>query len=181
MSDQTADAYPNRGFLQVKQIRAIQDETGTKIDIDDDGTVFVAAIDQVSGAEAVARIEALTEEATMGKIYTGKVVRVVDFGAFVEILPGTDGLVPISQLADYRVPSVEDVVQLGDEIMVIVTDIDSDGKIRLSRLAVLEGWSLEEARKNDTRLSNPRRGGGGGRRDGGNRGRRDGGGKNRRR
>ena len=169
-----------------KFIRAIQEETNTKIDIDDDGTVFVAAIDQLSGAEAIARIEALTEEATMGRIYTGKVVRVVDFGAFVEILPGTDGLVPISQLADYRVPSVEDVVQLGDEIMVMVTDIDSDGKIRLSRLAVLEGWSLEEARKQDPRLSSPRRGGGGGgRRDGGNRGRRDrdrdGGGRNRRR
>ncbi len=164
-----------------KIIRAIQEETGTKIDIDDDGTVYVAAIDQLSGAEAIARIEALTEEATMGRIYTGKVVRVVDFGAFVEILPGTDGLVPISQLADYRVPSVEDVVQLGDEIMVMVTDIDSDGKIRLSRLAVLEGWSLEEARKQDPRLSSPRRGGGG-RRDGGNRGRRDsGGGRNRRR
>jgi polyribonucleotide nucleotidyltransferase len=167
-----------------KIIRAIQEETGTKIDIDDDGTVYVAAIDQLSGAEAIARIEALTEEATMGRIYTGKVVRVVDFGAFVEILPGTDGLVPISQLADYRVPTVEDVVQLGDEIMVMVTDIDSDGKIRLSRLAVLEGWSLEEARKQDPRLSSPRRGGGG-RRDGGNRGRRDrdrdGGGRNRRR
>jgi len=164
-----------------KIIRAIQEETGTKIDIDDDGTVYVAAIDQLSGAEAIARIEALTEEATMGRIYTGKVVRVVDFGAFVEILPGTDGLVPISQLADYRVPSVEDVVQLGDEIMVMVTDIDSDGKIRLSRLAVLEGWSLEEGRKQDPRLSSPRRGGGG-RRDGGNRGRRDsGGGRNRRR
>jgi polyribonucleotide nucleotidyltransferase len=197
--DKFSDYAPSINTLQIdpekigkiigpggKIIRAIQEETGTKIDIDDDGTVFVAAIDQISGNEAIARIEALTEEATMGRIYTGKVVRVVDFGAFVEILPGTDGLVPISQLADYRVPSVEDVVQLGDEIMVMVTDIDSDGKIRLSRLAVLEGWSLEEARKQDPRLSKPRRGGGGGgRRDGGNRGRRDrdrdGGGRNRRR
>jgi len=142
-----------------KVIRAIQDETGAKIDIDDDGTVYVAAIDQLSGQEAIARIEAITEEAEAGRIYTGKVVRIADFGAFVEILPGTDGLVPISQLADYHVPSVGDVVQLGDEIMVMVTNIDHDGKIRLSRLAVLEGWSLEEARQNDRRPD--RRSGGG--------------------
>jgi polyribonucleotide nucleotidyltransferase len=152
-----------------KVIRAIQEETGAKIDITDDGTVFIAAVDQLAGAEALARIEALTEEAQLGKIYTGKVVRTADFGAFVEIFPGTDGLVPISQLADYRVPSVEDVVQMGDEIMVMVTNIDSDGKIRLSRLAVLEGWSLEEARQNDRRPS----GGGGQRRGGGGGGGRD--------
>ena len=168
-----------------KMIRAIQEETGTKIDIDDDGMVYVAALDQISGAEAMARIEALTEEATLGKIYTGKVVRIADFGAFVEILPGTDGLVPISQLADYRVPSVEDVVQLGDEIMVMVTNIDNDGKIRLSRLAVLEGWSLEEARQMDRRPSGggQRRGGGGGRDrrgGGGDRNRRNDGGNRRR-
>jgi polyribonucleotide nucleotidyltransferase len=164
-----------------KIIRAIQDETGAKIDIDDDGTVYVAATDQISGAEAIARIEALTEEAIPGKIYTGKVVRTADFGAFVEILPGTDGLVPISQLADYRVPSVEDVVQLGDEIMVMVTNIDNEGKIRLSRLAVLEGWTLEEARQNDRRPSGGQRRGGG-RSGGGNRNRRnDGGNRDRRR
>ncbi len=151
-----------------KVIRAIQDETGAKIDIDDDGTVYVAAADQLSGQEAIARIEALTEDAEAGRIYTGKVVRIADFGAFVEILPGIDGLVPISQLADYRVPSVEDVVQLGDEIMVMVTNIDNDGKIRLSRLAVLEGWSLDEARQNDRR---PERRSGGGNRDQRGRGR----------
>jgi polyribonucleotide nucleotidyltransferase len=145
-----------------KMIRAIQEETGAKIDIDDDGTVYIAAANQEAGAQAAARIEALTEEATLGKIYIGKVVRIADFGAFVEILPDVDGLVPISQLADYRVPSVKDVVQLGDEIMVMVTDIDNEGKIRLSRAAVLEGWSLEEARQRD------RRPGGGGDRRGGN-------------
>jgi len=150
-----------------KVIRAIQDELDVKIDIDDDGTVFIAASNRVAGEEARARIEALTEEAELGRIYTGKVVRTATFGAFVEILPGVDGLVPISQLADYRVPSVEDVVQLGDEIMVMVTNIDTDGKIRLSRQAVLEGWSLEEARANDKRPS----GGGGGR--GGDRRRND--------
>ncbi|MCB0180059.1 MAG: polyribonucleotide nucleotidyltransferase [Anaerolineae bacterium] len=151
-----------------KTIRAIQDETGAKIDIDDDGTVFIAANDQESSAQALALVKSFTEQAELGKIYTGKVVRTVDFGAFVEILPDTDGLVPISQLADYRVPTVEDVVQVGDEIMVMVTDIDDAGKIRLSRQAVLEGWSLEEARQNDKRVS-------GGGRSGGNRGGRGGG------
>jgi polyribonucleotide nucleotidyltransferase len=162
-----------------KVIRAIQDETGVQIDIDDDGTVFIAASNQEASSQAIARIEALTEEAEPGKIYTGKVVRITNFGAFVEILPGTDGLVPISQLADYRVPSVEDVVQLGDEIMVMVTNIDSEGKIRLSRQAVLEGWTLEHARSMDRRPSS--RGGGNRRRGGGNRDRRGGGGKPRHR
>ncbi|HXV99335.1 MAG TPA: polyribonucleotide nucleotidyltransferase, partial [Anaerolineae bacterium] len=165
-----------------KMIRAIQDETGAKIDIDDDGTVYIAAANQEASAQARARIESITEEAEIGKIYTGKVVRIADFGAFVEILPDVDGLVPISQLADYRVPSVEDVVQLGDEIMVMVTNIDSVGKIRLSRQAVLEGWTVEEARERDRRPSD--RPGGGGNRDrdrrggggGGNRDRRGGGG-----
>lgn len=142
-----------------KTIRAIQEETGASIDIDDDGVVFISAVNQESVAQALAQVRAITEEAELGKIYTGKVVRTTNFGAFVEILPGTDGLVPISQLADYHVPSVEDVVQLGDEIMVMVTDIDSDGKIRLSRQAVLAGWDLEEARQNDRRPSGPRRGG----------------------
>jgi polyribonucleotide nucleotidyltransferase len=146
-----------------KMIRAIQEETGAKIDIDDDGTVYIAAANQEASGQARARIEAITEEAEIGKIYTGKVVRIADFGAFVEILPDVDGLVPISQLADYRVPSVEDVVQLGDEIMVMVTNIDSAGKIRLSRQAVLEGWTVEEARERDRRPSD--RPGGGGNRD----------------
>ena len=158
-----------------KTIRSIQEDSGAKIDIDDDGTVFIAAADQEGGNMALERIKAMTEDAEEGKIYTGKVVRIADFGAFVEILPDRDGLVPISQLADYRVPSVADVVQLGDEIMVMVTNIDTDGKIRLSRQAVLEGWTLEEAKEKDQR---PKRGGnrGGGRRNdrrgGGNRGRR---------
>lgn len=160
-----------------KMIRAIQEATGAKIDIDDDGTVYIAAASQDASEQAVGQIEALVEEAALGKIYTGKVVRIADFGAFVEILPNVDGLVPISQLADYRVPSVEDVVQLGDEIMVMVTDIDSEGKIRLSRQAVLEGWSLDEARERDRRPSRSgggrggeRRGGGGDRRGGDRRG-----------
>jgi len=94
-------------------------------------------------------IEALIEDAELGHIYTGRVVRITEFGAFVEILPGTDGLVHISQLADYRVNSVKDVAEVGDEIMVMVTGISPEGKIRLSRRAVLEGWTLEQAQAAD--------------------------------
>jgi polyribonucleotide nucleotidyltransferase len=86
------------------------------------------------------------------------VVRTTEFGAFVEILPGTDGMVHISQLADFHAPRVEDVVQVGDEIMVMVTDISPEGKIRLSRQAVLEGWTLEQAKQNDRPASGGRRG-----------------------
>ncbi len=134
-----------------KTIRKIVEETGAKIDVEDDGTVFIASTDGAASEKAVAMIKGLTEEAEVGKIYTGRVVRVTDFGAFVEILPGKDGLVHISQLADYRVPSVEDVVHVGDEIMVMVIDIDAEDKIRLSRRAVLEGWTPEKARAMDRR------------------------------
>jgi polyribonucleotide nucleotidyltransferase len=145
-----------------KTIRAIQDECDVKIDIEDDGTVYIAAVAGPAAEKALARIEALIEEAELGEIYTGKVVRTTNFGAFVEILPGTDGMVHISQLADFKVPTVEDVVKVGDEIMVMVTNIGPDGKIRLSRQAVLEGWTLEEAQQHDQ----PRRGGSSGGRGG---------------
>jgi polyribonucleotide nucleotidyltransferase len=138
-------------------IRAIQEETGAKIDIDEDGTVFIATADGESARRAREKIEGLTETAVIGRIYTGKVVRVTDFGAFVEILPNMDGMVHISQLDSQRVEKVEDVVRVGDEITVMVTDIDSAGKIRLSRQAVLEGWTAEEAAERDR----PRSGGGG--------------------
>jgi polyribonucleotide nucleotidyltransferase len=132
-----------------KVIRKIQEEYDVKVDIEEDGTVFIAATDQMASESAVREIESLTEEVQIGKIYTGRVVRTEPYGAFVEILPGVDGMVHISQLADYRAPSVEDVVKVGDEIMVMVVDIDSTGKIRLSRQAVLEGWSPDEARERD--------------------------------
>jgi polyribonucleotide nucleotidyltransferase len=136
-----------------KTIRKIIEDTGVKIDVEDDGTVYIASTDGASSQKAVQIIEGLTEEAEVGKIYTGRVVRTTDYGAFVEILPGKDGMVHISQLADYRVPSVEDIVRVGDEIMVMVIDIDKDGKIKLSRQAVLEGWTAEEAREHDRKPS----------------------------
>jgi polyribonucleotide nucleotidyltransferase len=115
--------------------------------------VLVAAVDGESAAAAIRRIEALTAVPELGRIYTGKVVRITDFGAFVEFMPGQDGLVHISQLADYRVEKVEDVVKEGDEIMVMVIDIAGSGRVQLSRQAGLEGWSLEEARQNDRKLA----------------------------
>jgi polyribonucleotide nucleotidyltransferase len=136
-----------------KMVRALQEEYDVKIDIEDDGSIFIAAPEGTKIQGALAQIEALTEEATIGKIYTGRVVRTENYGAFVEILPGVDGMVHISQLADYRVPSVEEVVRVGDEIMVMVIDIDPTGKIKLSRQAVLEGWTAEEARERDRRPS----------------------------
>jgi polyribonucleotide nucleotidyltransferase len=132
-----------------KNIRALQEETGTKIDIDDDGTVYIAATNSEAEAAARERIEGLTETAQVGRIYTGKVVRIADFGAFVQILPGVDGMVHISQLDSERVEKVEDVVSMGEEITVMVTAIDENGKIRLSRQAVLEGWTVEEALEHD--------------------------------
>ncbi|NOZ05807.1 MAG: polyribonucleotide nucleotidyltransferase [Chloroflexi bacterium] len=132
-----------------KMVRSIQEQTGVKIDIGDEGVVYIASADGPSALEAQKMVEALVEVPEIGKVYTGKVVRVTAFGAFVEIIPGTDGLVHISQLADFRVNRVEDVAREGDELTVMVIDISPDGKIKLSRQAILEGWTAEEARKRD--------------------------------
>ncbi|HAJ26491.1 MAG TPA: polyribonucleotide nucleotidyltransferase [Syntrophus sp. (in: bacteria)] len=116
-----------------KNIRQIVSETGVTIDVEDDGTVTIASSDAEAAARAVAMVKWLTEEAEIGRIYSGTVKKVVDFGAFVEIIPGTEGLVHISQLAKDRVNKVTDVVNEGDVIMVKVIEIDKQGKIRLSR------------------------------------------------
>jgi polyribonucleotide nucleotidyltransferase len=116
-----------------KVIRSIVEETGAKIDVQDDGTILVASVDGEAMKKAIDRIQSITAEAEVGKIYKGKVRKIMDFGAFVEILPGTDGLVHISQLANQRVARVEDVVKEGDEIYVKVLEVDPrSGKIRLS-------------------------------------------------
>jgi polyribonucleotide nucleotidyltransferase len=119
-------------------IRAIQSETNTRIEIDDSGTVKIAADSQKEADDAVQRIRDITMEPEVGKIYEGKVIKIMDFGAFVQILPGTDGLCHISQLAKHRVTKVTDVVKEGDTLRVKVLEIQRDGKIRLSHKAVLE-------------------------------------------
>ncbi len=122
-----------------KVIRGIIEATGATVDIQDDGTVIIGSVDQQAAEKAVSMIEDLTREVKVGDIYTGKVARIMNFGAFVQILPGQDGLVHISELAEGHVPSVEDEVDLGDEITVVVTEIDSMGRINLSRRALLQG------------------------------------------
>ncbi|MBW7956786.1 MAG: polyribonucleotide nucleotidyltransferase [Deltaproteobacteria bacterium] len=121
-----------------KNIKGIILETGVKIDIDDTGKVNIASVDGAAAERAIAMVKGLTQDAEIGKVYMGKVKKVMDFGAFVEIFPGTEGLVHISQLAHERVKNVRDIVKEGDEVLVKVIDIDRDGKIRLSRKEALE-------------------------------------------
>jgi polyribonucleotide nucleotidyltransferase len=130
-----------------KVIRAITEETGVKIDVEDDGTVYVASSDGDSMQRAIDRIHAVTAEAEVGRVYRGTVRKVVDFGAFVEILPGTEGLVHISQLSHERVRKVTDVVREGDVIDVKVLEVDKSGKIRLSHKETLKKSQGEEAQR----------------------------------
>ena len=123
-----------------KNIRQIVSETGVEINVEDDGTVTIASSDAEASSRAIAMVGWLTEEAEVGKVYLGTVKKVVDFGAFVEILPGTDGLVHISQLADERVDKVTDILNEGDQVPVKVIDIDRGGKIRLSRKDALKEY-----------------------------------------
>jgi polyribonucleotide nucleotidyltransferase len=145
-----------------KTIKGIQEATGARIDIEDDGTVSISHSDAAGAEAAKARVEALTEEVKVGKIYEGKVSSITDFGAFVEIIPGRDGLVHVSELDEKYVSRVEDVCRVGDRMRVKVILIDSQDRVKLSRKAVL----LEERSSNtasaDTQNQNSGRSGKGG-------------------
>jgi polyribonucleotide nucleotidyltransferase len=116
-----------------KVIRSIVEQTGAKIDIEDDGTINIASADEAAANKAKEIIKGIVQEAAVGKIYTGKVRKIMDFGAFVEIFPGTDGLLHISQISERRLEKVTDELKEGDEVLVKVLEIDRQGKIRLSR------------------------------------------------
>ena len=147
-----------------KTIRSITESTGAQIDVEDDGRVFVSTADGEGAKKAVSMIEALTREIKVGEVFLGKVVRIMPFGAFVNLVPGKDGMVHVSELDVNRVENVEDVVNLGDEINVMVIGVDAGtGKVSLSRRAILTGESPEERRAAG---GAPRSGGGGGGRGG---------------
>ena len=120
-----------------KTIRAIQESTGAVIEVDDDGTVIISSNDSAGAEAALRRVEALTESVKVGKIYDGRVTSVKDFGAFIEILPGKDGLCHISELADGYVNSVSEVCKVGDEMPVKVILIDEQDRVKLSRKQAL--------------------------------------------
>jgi polyribonucleotide nucleotidyltransferase len=121
-----------------KMIRSIIEATGAKIDIEDDGTVLIASVDGEAGQKALEMIQAIVEEPEVGKVYSGKVRRITNFGAFIEILPGTDGLLHVSEIDHSHVARVEDFLKIGDTVQVKVINIDPEGKIRLSRKALLQ-------------------------------------------
>jgi polyribonucleotide nucleotidyltransferase len=127
-------------------IRSIIDETKCSVDVEDDGTVLIGSAREEMAQRAIQIIEGLTKEVAIGEIYTGNVTRLTSFGAFVEILPGKEGLVRLPDLAEYRVARPEEVVRVGDEIMVMVVEVDQMGRINLSRRAVLEGAPAPEPR-----------------------------------
>jgi polyribonucleotide nucleotidyltransferase len=120
-----------------KMINKIIDETGVKIDIEDDGRVFIASPDQLSAAKAKGMIDAITKVIEVGEVYFGTVVRIMPFGAFVELLPGKDGMVHISRISNQRIDMVEDEFNIGDKVLVKVIEIDSQGRVNLSRKELL--------------------------------------------
>jgi polyribonucleotide nucleotidyltransferase len=120
-----------------KMIRSIIEKTGVKIDVEDDGRVNVASADEAAASKALGMIQELTATPELNKTYLGKVQRITDFGAFVEIMPGTDGLLHVSEIAHYRVKEVRDEMKEGQQVMVKVINIDPTGKIRLSRKALI--------------------------------------------
>jgi polyribonucleotide nucleotidyltransferase len=127
-SDKIRDVIGKGGVT----IRAITEETGASIDIDDDGTIKVAAVDKAAADAAIKRIEDITRDIEAGQVYEGKVVRIMDFGAFVSLMPGRDGLVHISQIAEHRVEKVTDELNEGDTVRVKVLEVDKQGRVRLS-------------------------------------------------
>ena len=152
-----------------KMIRSITEETGATVDIQDDGTVTIGSSDGEASKRAIQMIEDLTREVKAGDIYSGKVVRLMDFGAFVSILPGKDGLVHISQLSEDRVEKVEDAVEVGQEVTVMVLEIDNMGRVNLSRKALLtaeEGEDPASILERNRPVGRPGGGGGGGGRGG---------------
>jgi len=164
-----------------KMIRSIVERTGCKIDVEDDGRVSIASVDESAARKAVAIIEELTATAELNKTYLGKVVRVVDFGAFVEILPGTDGLLHVSEMAHHRVQDVRSEVKEGDQVLVKVVNIDPSGKIRLSRKALIEeaegGTPVAAGDRGEDQGGHGGHGHGGGQGRGGGRGPSDGSGR----
>jgi polyribonucleotide nucleotidyltransferase len=135
-----------------KVVRGIQDATGAKIDIEDDGRVTVFSPDQASVQKAVGMIQDICREVELDRIYLGKVKKIVEFGAFVEVIPNTEGLLHISQIAESRIRSVQDVLTEGDEVLVKVIEVDGNGKMRLSRKMALRD---QPALADKERLKNP--------------------------
>jgi polyribonucleotide nucleotidyltransferase len=147
-----------------KVIRALQEETGANIDIQEDGTIFVASKD-LGGEEACRRINAIVKDPEVGETYTGRVVAIQAFGAFVELLPGKDGLLHISRIANGRIDKVEDVLEVGDEVQVEILEIDDRGKVSLDRLDKPDapagsGKGSSDRPSGDRRDGRPNRGGG---------------------
>jgi len=133
-----------------KMIRSIIERTGAKIDVEDDGRVNVASVNEDSAQQAINIIKELTATPELNKTYTGKVQRITDFGAFVEVLPGVDGLLHVSEIANYRVKDVRDELKEGEQVLVKVINIDPAGKVRLSRKVLLNESKAEQPENRST-------------------------------